>query len=104
MKVRAAVIWRWLSVEAWPGCRVYSFDTARRLLRPTVTGYDDIGRAVECGEILYAQVGDRSVDCARCGGEIDVIKNQRRALANRDLMARATLLEAHNAENESVPN
>ncbi|MCP3811101.1 DUF1922 domain-containing protein [Mycobacteriaceae bacterium Msp059] len=61
---------------------------------PTITGHDGGGHAIECGEVLYAQVGDRTVDCPECGEEIDVAKNQRRALASRDLMTEPTLLEA----------
>ncbi|ORA23417.1 DUF1922 domain-containing protein [Mycobacterium aquaticum] len=60
----------------------------------TITGHDNAGHPIECSEILYAQVGDRTVDCPACGQEIDVAANQRRALASRDLMTEPTLLEA----------
>lgn len=69
---------------------------------PTITGHDDTGHAIECGEILYAQVGDRTVDCPECGEEIDVAKNQRRALASRDLMTEPTLLEALDNAGEPI--
>ncbi|MFN6543900.1 DUF1922 domain-containing protein [Mycolicibacterium nivoides] len=69
---------------------------------PTITGYDNTGTAVECGEILYAEVGDRTVDCPECGQEIDVDKNRVKALATRDLMTATTLLEALDNAGEPV--
>lgn len=69
---------------------------------PTITGHDDTGHAIECGEILHAQVGDRTVDCPECGQEIDVARNQRRALASRDLMTEPSLIEALDNAGEPV--
>lgn len=61
---------------------------------PTIKGWDANGRVVECGEILYDEYGSRTVDCPTCGQEIDVKRNQVRALATRDLMPSDTLLAA----------
>ncbi|WP_078344521.1 DUF1922 domain-containing protein [Mycobacteroides chelonae] len=69
---------------------------------PTIKGWDDAGRIVECGNILYAEFGDRAIDCPVCGEEIDVKRNQVRALASRDLMPADTLLEALQNAGETV--
>lgn len=69
---------------------------------PTVTGWDANGRVIECGEILYDEYGSRTVDCPTCGQEIDVKRNQVRALASRDLMPADTLLDALANAGESV--
>lgn len=58
---------------------------------PTITGYDD-GYPVECGTALFAEVGERTVDCPECGEEIVVETNRAKALTARDLMTTATLL------------
>jgi len=61
---------------------------------PTVRGWDDTGHVIECAHILYAGIGDRVVDCPKCGQEIDVERNRDKALRTRDLMTITTLLDA----------
>ncbi|MBI3226613.1 MAG: DUF1922 domain-containing protein [Mycolicibacterium cosmeticum] len=61
---------------------------------PTICDYDKTGRPIECGHILHAEIGDRTVDCPKCKQEIDVEKNRSKALASRDLMTVPTLVEA----------
>lgn len=60
---------------------------------PTIRGYDNDGDPIECGQDLYAQVGERHVDCPACHEEIDVEKNQAKASADRDLMTADGLIE-----------
>lgn len=71
-------------------------------LCPTIRGYDNTGRPVECETVLFAEVGDRTVDCTECGEEIEVKKNQARTLASRDLMTMPTLIEALGNAGEPV--
>ncbi|MCC9182585.1 DUF1922 domain-containing protein [Mycolicibacterium mageritense] len=61
---------------------------------PTIRGYDETGQPIECGHILYAEVGERTVDCPKCKEEINVEKTRDKALKSRDLMPAPTLLEA----------
>ncbi|MBN7457590.1 DUF1922 domain-containing protein [Mycobacteroides abscessus] len=69
---------------------------------PTVKGWDASGHIIECGEILYDEYGSRTIDCPTCGQEIDVKRNQVRALASRDLMPPDTLRDALANAGESV--
>ncbi|SHY98595.1 Uncharacterised protein [Mycobacteroides abscessus subsp. abscessus] len=69
---------------------------------PTITGWDAHGHVIECGEILYDEYGDRTIDCPTCGQEIDVKRNQVKALATRDLMPSDALLEALENAGETI--
>lgn len=69
---------------------------------PTIKGWDASGYIIECGEMLYDEYGSRTIDCPTCGQEIDVKRNQVRALASRDLMPADTLRDALENAGESV--
>lgn len=60
---------------------------------PTVRGYDDQGRPVECGTMLYAAFDEDFTRCPRCQSEIDVDKNRLKAATDRDLLSEPKLLE-----------
>ncbi|MEV5360592.1 hypothetical protein AB0K45_09635 [Micrococcus luteus] len=60
---------------------------------PTVTGKDRDGTPRLCGQMLFADTYDQTVDCPRCEQTIDVEENRRRAAADRDLHTRTDLLE-----------
>lgn len=60
---------------------------------PTVRGYDNTGKPIECGHGLYADVDERTVVCPVCDQKIDVARNLDKAAVDRDLLPEPKLLE-----------
>jgi len=60
---------------------------------PTIRGYDNTGKPIECGHGLYADVDERTVVCPVCGQKIDVARNLDKAAVDRDLLPEPKLLE-----------
>lgn len=70
---------------------------------PTVTGHNNRGEAVTCGENLYAEFDERTVACPKCQCRIDVQRNQRQVAADRDLMTIDQLIDVLDTMDEHVP-
>jgi uncharacterized Zn finger protein (UPF0148 family) len=60
---------------------------------PTITGRHRDGTPRQCGEMLFADTYDKTTTCPTCKQDIDVEKNRRQAAADRDLHAKADLVE-----------
>lgn len=60
---------------------------------PTIRGYDNTGRPIECGTVLYADTDQRTVECPTCAHTIDVERNRVKAAVDRDLLPEPKLLE-----------
>lgn len=60
---------------------------------PTIRGYDNQGRPIECGHTLYADIDETTVVCPECEQAIDVARNLDKAAIDRDLLPEPKLLE-----------
>ncbi|SIM00635.1 Uncharacterised protein [Mycobacteroides abscessus subsp. abscessus] len=60
---------------------------------PTVRAYSPTGKAIECGEFLYAGTEERNVTCPKCNQPVDVQRNRQRAWREGDLMTERVLLK-----------
>lgn len=60
---------------------------------PTIVGRHHDGTPRQCETMLFADTYDRNTTCPECGQTVDVEDNRRRAAAERDLHARADLIE-----------
>lgn len=60
---------------------------------PTIRGYDNQGRPIECGTTLYADVDENSTVCPDCEQTINVTDNLDKAAVDRDLLPEPKLLE-----------
>lgn len=62
-------------------------------LCPTIRGHGPDGEPIECGEPLYADVDERTVECPTCHQQIDVEQNRRDTAAARDLRTADEIIE-----------
>lgn len=60
---------------------------------PTIRGYDNQGRPIECGQSLYADIDEDEVTCPQCEQPVDVSRNLDKAAVDRDLLPEPKLLE-----------
>ncbi len=70
---------------------------------PTITGHNNRGEPITCGENLYADIDERTITCPKCQSPIDVQRNQRQVAADRDLMTIDQLIEVLDTMDEAVP-
>lgn len=62
-------------------------------LCPTTRGHDPDGTPIECGQTLYADTNEPTIQCPTCHQHIDVEQNRRQAAASRDLRTAPEILE-----------
>lgn len=60
---------------------------------PTVRAYSPTGKAIECGEFLYAGTEERNVTCPKCNQPVDVQRNRQRAWREGDRLTERILLK-----------
>lgn len=71
---------------------------------PTITGKNRDGTPRQCSEMLFADTYDRTTVCPKCGQDVDVEDNRRRANAERDLHIRTDIAEVLTNIDEPVPD